>query len=193
MGSGSSRTSGSPPDTPVCRDMSKKYGPKSVECVNDWVKYHGFPEGGSLSVVQIESLRQSLQNERKKEKEGKSKCTKDKLERMHVRCWGRWKEEAELRQRKAMAREMGVNRDLSGKVAGRTDNASREKDKKSPPPYSTGDTSPTSPYAHETCLRQSCHLMDAVSLNISLTLWALVVDFVLLLNTCFATKCCTSG
>ncbi|MED6246017.1 hypothetical protein ATANTOWER_011784 [Ataeniobius toweri] len=60
-------------------------------------------------------------------------------------------EEAELRQRKVMPREMRENRDLRGKVAGRTGNASREKDKKKdkklPPPYSTGDTSPSSPYA----------------------------------------------
>ncbi|MEQ2242734.1 hypothetical protein ILYODFUR_039041 [Ilyodon furcidens] len=87
--------------------------------------------------------------ETEKEKEVKSKCTKDNSERKACEMLG--KEEAELRHRKAMAREMGENTDLNGKVAGRTDNASREKDKKkdkkAPPPYSNGDTSPSSPYA----------------------------------------------
>ena len=50
-----------PPGGPIVEIMTDKYGPKSVSCLPIWTRVYGFTEGGSLSKLKINMLRQGLE------------------------------------------------------------------------------------------------------------------------------------
>ncbi|MED6240893.1 hypothetical protein ATANTOWER_030505 [Ataeniobius toweri] len=138
--------------------MVKKYGPKSTECINEWVKKFYFPADGSFNLSILQKIEEAI-NKREVKLERQKRVYQKDLQALKKRkaCLQCWKEEPEKRQRKKYSKLMAGSQDDSKNICGRQDNCSisapilensTEKSEASihvhnPPPYSTFATSNT--------------------------------------------------
>lgn len=79
MGSGPTKISDALPDCPICNNMSQKFGPESLICVNEWIKKIMVSQKlGSFSVNQIQKVSEIVEQEwANKSKEKKKRENQD--------------------------------------------------------------------------------------------------------------------
>ncbi|XP_041865219.1 uncharacterized protein LOC121654916 [Melanotaenia boesemani] len=131
-------------DSPILRDMKKKYGPDCTDCMTYWTEKYGFPENGSLSKKELDKLNEAAQKDwDEKKKKKKIKAVDVEKWELHKKCIKMWKNESECRDRKANTKEMGGGLDMTGDIGNRRDNASLLC---APPPYNHSGHSRPSPY-----------------------------------------------
>ncbi|MED6242859.1 hypothetical protein ATANTOWER_010856 [Ataeniobius toweri] len=128
--------------------MKEKGGDDCVKCALIWEDKFGFPQGGSLSVNQLNKIKQLMDGDWEKIK-NKKRIKKQDLDQREiwVKCWNEWITEAMRRERKSELKQMAGGKDLSGDVGNRYDNAGRAVDDPTfPPPYRPSDASPSCLY-----------------------------------------------
>ncbi|KAM3607306.1 uncharacterized protein V6R79_005369 [Siganus canaliculatus] len=95
------------PEGPIVDIMRGKYGGGSLKWLNYWSDEHGFPIGGSLSVVKVEKLEMQLQQCEMKLRKKKKVSVQDlEMVESNRECLQKWKTEAEHRERKQMMKQL---------------------------------------------------------------------------------------
>lgn len=105
MGSNLSKGTKQCPDTPCCNIVKHKYGEEWVPYFHVWVDSMGFPKEGSFSLNQLKKLEQHLTKQEQKLRSKKTIKTTDlDLIDGHRASSNKWKEEAERRDKKKVAK-----------------------------------------------------------------------------------------
>lgn len=113
------------PDSVIYNLMKNKYGLECLESVNFWVTKWGFPEGGSLSLKELQKIHDKLEKERENIMKWEIVWVPRYLKyEKNKKCLEIWMGEAEERERRAAMMEMAGGWDFSGAITGRMDNAS---------------------------------------------------------------------
>ncbi len=94
-------------DSPIYKEMKKKYGKRIMEVIPEWVENHGFPKRGTFSITALNRVKESLEkceNKLRDKKKLKNK-QKDKFQK-HRKYLDYWVEEAERREKRQTSKEL---------------------------------------------------------------------------------------